>query len=76
MSVHPFQIAACTALALLSLDSQSQTMTKKNYDQKCLDAAGVAFILCSAEAKTEVAKEACKKTKETEEKRLFVKTCG
>jgi hypothetical protein len=48
-------------------DAEAQSMPNK-WDQKCLDDASKRFISCMASATTEVAKQRCQETMDSEKK--------
>lgn len=70
MTTHFIRLAlvAVVGTTIGTTASAGQTMTPK-YDQKCLDDAGLAYISCMKDAKTEVAKNQCGKSKVEAEKR-------
>lgn len=60
-------------IVALSSAVMAQTMPKK-YDDACLKAAREQFIICSASAVSQVAKQKCQETLSDEEKKCKIKT--
>ena len=66
------KIVLGVTLIALSAGALAQTMVKKKYDQACLDRAGVKYIGCMKDARSESAKQACETQKNEDTKKCKI----